>query len=76
MMTLIPRHLVSDIAIFVLKRDVKLQPTNLYLVISAANISTTAAEIDNIASWATENNPKLKNLSPRKSSSAITGEET
>jgi len=30
-----------------------------YLVISAANISTRAAEIDNIAAWAAENNLKL-----------------
>ena len=30
-----------------------------YLVISVANINTRAAEIDNIAAWATENNLKL-----------------
>jgi len=31
-----------------------------YLVISAANNSTRAAEIDNTAAWATENNLKLE----------------
>jgi len=37
-----------------------------YLVISAANISTRAAEIDNIAAWAAENNRKLEKSKSKK----------